>query len=559
MKTLTIDGASFDFPETGDKNWGDAATDAITELADKSLYPSDVIDDLVSDDTDMPLSAAQGKALKTSVDGKIAKITSPTADNLPKITVDGQLSDSGFSIASIGDVVWNEITTDEAMQPGYGYIVNSSSIVILTLPTTCAKGKKIKIVGMGSGVWRIAQNASQSIKMSLNELNTAIQTTVGTSGRLEAVHPLTCVDIICTVADTTFEVVSHQGTLSFTGNYFGDLSDGDFTSTGGGGDTFASTTDGDMVVKNFNDVTINSGHTVTVANRCKGLWIYANGNVSVAGTLTMTAKGAQGTVSAGDDPIIYRLKAGESESGSTNMQALFGTKITSAESNQPAAVSNGKSFIIARAGGAGGASDSPGNTAANGMGGGGGGGSTVGKVGGAGAAGNCYHGGAAGGGGGGSAEEAGQAAAADGTGGRGGDSFVSNCGGSGGGAGTTGGRAGLPSGAGAVGGVGSTGAAGLLVLIARGNVTIESGGVISSNGYVGGAGGAGVSAPSNGSGGGGGGSGGGRVIILCGGTFTNSGTLECSAGAGGAAGYSTTYPGQAGGAGEYTTEDGIDA
>lgn len=68
---------------------------------------------------------------------------------------------------------------------------------------------------------------------------------------------------------------------------------GNFVSTGvTAHDQFESTLDGDPVVLTYNNFTINSGHLVTVSNRCKGLYLNILGDLVVNGTLSMTARGA---------------------------------------------------------------------------------------------------------------------------------------------------------------------------------------------------------------------------------------------------------------------------
>ena len=56
--------------------------------------------------------------------------------------------------------------------------------------------------------------------------------------------------------------------------------------------TYPSTTDGNAIVKQYSSIVIDAGDTVTVQNRCKGLIIYCQGDCTINGTLTMTAKGA---------------------------------------------------------------------------------------------------------------------------------------------------------------------------------------------------------------------------------------------------------------------------
>lgn len=55
---------------------------------------------------------------------------------------------------------------------------------------------------------------------------------------------------------------------------------------------FQTIEDGNAIYKSYNNFTINSGHIVTVSNRCKGLYLLINGNLIVNGTLSMTARGA---------------------------------------------------------------------------------------------------------------------------------------------------------------------------------------------------------------------------------------------------------------------------
>lgn len=69
---------------------------------------------------------------------------------------------------------------------------------------------------------------------------------------------------------------------------------GDFVSTGvAANDQFASVLDGAPVVRTYNNFTVTAGHTVTPVNRCKGLYLNILGNLTVNGTLSMTARGAK--------------------------------------------------------------------------------------------------------------------------------------------------------------------------------------------------------------------------------------------------------------------------
>ena len=110
-----------------------------------------------------------------------------------------------------GGLTWNEVTgTSQALAVDNGYICNNASLVTCTLPSTAAVGDVIRVVGSGSGGWRIAQNAGQTIHFGSNS------TTTGTGGRLDSVNQYDGVEIICITANTDFIVISSQGTIQVT-------------------------------------------------------------------------------------------------------------------------------------------------------------------------------------------------------------------------------------------------------------------------------------------------------------------------------------------------------
>ena len=56
--------------------------------------------------------------------------------------------------------------------------------------------------------------------------------------------------------------------------------------------------DGDMVIKEYTTMAIDSGDTVTTDQPCRGLFIYCQGNAVINGTLSMNARGAKGNPGA---------------------------------------------------------------------------------------------------------------------------------------------------------------------------------------------------------------------------------------------------------------------
>ena len=373
------------------------------------------------------------------------------------------------------------------------------------------------------------------------------------------------------------------GASATTGNYWGDGSDGAVTTSGNVTHTVANKNgsyDGDMYVANYTSLSIGAGHTMTVDQPCRGLLVYVKGDCTISGTLSMALKGgaANPTASGGNDSSAVsstgiRLPMLKSSSSETLAAADFagcGSAAVTAVANQPGISGDGKIYTIARAGASGGASASTpscgnsgspggnaGNTGSAGSSslpistGGGGSGAAARHYGspsstsGAGGAGGCFSGGA---GGGGCVSRHGAYPGSDGAdyGGAGGD------GGSAGGSSGTAGGAGNPSGANNVSGVSFTeaedGSGGLLILLVKGDLTVNSGGSILATGAAGSTDGAGYAAANSG------GTGGGAILILHGGTYTNNGTVAAAGGASGngtagCTGANHVSPGGAGGAG----------
>jgi hypothetical protein len=328
--------------------------------------------------------------------------------------------------------------------------------------------------------------------------------------------------------------------LSSYANYFGTGVDGSVTISSSA-QVSASLNNisrefGDPVIKNFQNLTINSGVLFSPLRACRGMVIYCTGNLTVNGTISMTGKGG-GIGSKIASPIgfatntdsRYDLVDATLQFNNFSSSTAGGYGIPTHWNWAPSGSAWFSNYKIrvplsgSTAGGAGATSQAAsGNAGSAGIfscGGGGGGGSgepqygTFGS-GASGGRGTIFSGGAGGGGGGGGCC-GGNVPGTDGLFERGGSGGASPNGAAGGGAGTT-----------VTGGNGTLGVGGLLILIVRGNVTIN--GTISSNGSSGGNG----VRISKGSGGGGG-SGGGRIIITYGGTYSNAGSVVANGGGAG--------------------------
>ncbi len=105
---------------------------------------------------------------------------------------------------------WTEVTgTTQAMVADNGYVANNVGLVTLTLPTTAAFGTAISIIGKGAGGWLIAHNANQLIHVG------SVVSTTGVGGSIASTNAFDSIDLICTVANTTWTTLGGpQGNLT---------------------------------------------------------------------------------------------------------------------------------------------------------------------------------------------------------------------------------------------------------------------------------------------------------------------------------------------------------
>src|SRR5271157_5996433 len=116
-----------------------------------------------------------------------------------------------LSISAAGGIPWTAMTTSGALAVGTGrFNTLASTLLTATLPATAAAGSVIFLQGTvaGSGGWLIAQNASQSIQFG------STSTTVGTGGSLASTNNSDGVQLLCVVANTTFQVIGSVGNIT---------------------------------------------------------------------------------------------------------------------------------------------------------------------------------------------------------------------------------------------------------------------------------------------------------------------------------------------------------
>lgn len=152
-----------------------------------------------------------------------AKIQNETASTLlgnptgssaapSEITLGTGLSFSGSVLNSTGSFAPMPTVvvtgTSQAAATNTAYVTNNSGLCTVTIPSTIAVGDELRVIGLGAGGWKIAQNASQLINFG-NQV-----TTTGTGGSLASSNQYDTIHLKCTVANTTYSVVAVQGNIA---------------------------------------------------------------------------------------------------------------------------------------------------------------------------------------------------------------------------------------------------------------------------------------------------------------------------------------------------------
>jgi hypothetical protein len=136
--------------------------------------------------------------------------TLPSADGTSGqvLSTNGSGTLSWATASGGGGLTWTATTADATMAVDNGYLANKSiGTLTLTLPTTAAVGKTIRVSGM-QNVWKIAQNASQIIHFGKSD------TTTGTGGYLQSTNARDAVELVCCVANNEWNVISSIGNIT---------------------------------------------------------------------------------------------------------------------------------------------------------------------------------------------------------------------------------------------------------------------------------------------------------------------------------------------------------
>jgi hypothetical protein len=115
---------------------------------------------------------------------------------------------SWSTVTGGGMIIWSVVTDDQGLSVDTGVFANKNEgTLVLTLPSSSAVDKIVRVSGL-QNTWRIAQNHGQIIHFG------NMDTTVGVSGYLASNDPKDCVELVCSVANTEWNVISSQGNIT---------------------------------------------------------------------------------------------------------------------------------------------------------------------------------------------------------------------------------------------------------------------------------------------------------------------------------------------------------
>jgi hypothetical protein len=122
--------------------------------------------------------------------------------------------DSGTDAVTVGAAPTTRLNyqgipgTTQALVADQAYITAAGTLTTCTLPATAAVGDTFVVVGESVGLFRIAQNAGQSIRLG------GSVSTSGVTGYVDSVGQGAVIEIVCTITDTNFMVVDSIGNFN---------------------------------------------------------------------------------------------------------------------------------------------------------------------------------------------------------------------------------------------------------------------------------------------------------------------------------------------------------
>lgn len=103
-------------------------------------------------------------------------------------------------------IQWIDVTVNTLTVANTGYVANGAGLIDLTLPAVAPEGTIVRISGKGAGLYRAVANAGQVIHLG--------SSTTAVAGNLTATDRRDSVELLCTTANTEWNVLSVIGNLT---------------------------------------------------------------------------------------------------------------------------------------------------------------------------------------------------------------------------------------------------------------------------------------------------------------------------------------------------------
>ncbi len=165
--------------------------------------------------TTFVLGGGGGSSVLT-LTGNSGGAVSPTLGNINILgsgatTVVGNPGTSTLTISVTGGgIPWTVIIgAAQVMAANNGYIANNAGTINFSLPAAAAVGSILRITGINNATgWQITQAAGQQIFFGL------ASTTLGAVGTLTSSATRDSIELVCVVANTTYNVLSSIGNIT---------------------------------------------------------------------------------------------------------------------------------------------------------------------------------------------------------------------------------------------------------------------------------------------------------------------------------------------------------
>ena len=112
--------------------------------------------------------------------------------------------------ATASGMAWSTIGASGTLAVNHGYICTGGAALSFALPATSAVGDMIAITLDGSTSWTITQGVGQQIRIG------TLESTSGVGGFIVSTDQGDTVTMVCSVADTRWNVISAFGNIGVT-------------------------------------------------------------------------------------------------------------------------------------------------------------------------------------------------------------------------------------------------------------------------------------------------------------------------------------------------------